>query len=124
MRLKARVGKAESQIMAEFDQEYQAWLHGLPEEQYSSLLDALLSRLAREGLGPDLHGQSLGELPGEEADEALDQAQEMQARDKPRAGQLIHILAPGLGLLSCQTVEPVNKGLLLCDLQGYPLLHP
>lgn len=88
MRLKARVGKAESQIMAEYSQEYDTWLHGLSDDQLTYLMDALLSRLAREGLGPDLHGQSLGELPGEEADEALDQAQEMQARDKPRAGQL------------------------------------
>ena len=88
MKLRARVGKAESQLQAEYSQEYTTWLHGLSDDQLTYLMDALLSRLAREGLGPDLHGQSLGELPGEEADEALDQAQEMQARDKPRAGQL------------------------------------
>ena len=88
MKLRARVGKAESQLQAEYSQEYTTWLHGLPEEQYSSLLDALLSRLARGGLGPDLQGRSFGELSEEEEDEIREQAQEMQARDKPRAGQL------------------------------------
>ena len=88
MRLKARVGKAERQIMAEYLQEYDTWLHGLSYDQHTYFMDALLSGLAREGLGPDLHGQSLGELPEDEADQALEQAQEMQARDKPRAGQL------------------------------------
>ena len=88
MKLRARVGKAESQLQAEYSQEYTTWLHGLPEEQYSSLLDALLSRLAREGLGPDLQGRSFGELSDEEEDKIREQAQEMQARDKPRAGQL------------------------------------
>ena len=88
MRLKARVGKAESQIMAEYSQEYDTWLHGLSDDQLTYLMDALLSRLAREGLGPDLQGRSFGELSDEEEDKIREQAQEMQARDKPRAGQL------------------------------------
>lgn len=88
MKLKGRMARVESQIMAEFDQRHDAWFHGLSDDQLTFFLDALLSGLAREGLGPDLQGISFGELPEEEALKALEQAQEMQARDPERAGQL------------------------------------
>ena len=88
MRLKSRIKQAESQLQAEFDQEHDAWLHGLSDDQLTYFLDALLTGLAREGIGPDLQGISLGEMPGEDAEKALEQAQEMQARDPAKAGQL------------------------------------
>lgn len=87
-RAKRLLAKAESQIMAEFDQEYATWLQALSKEQHTYYLDAILSGLAREGLGPDLYGRSIGEMSEEEAYQAREQAMEMQARDPVRAGQV------------------------------------
>ena len=90
MRYKSRqiLERAEAQIQREYDREYDAWLKGLSDDQLYHLLDTLLASLAQEGLGPDLHGRSLGDLPWDEKEQILDQADLMRAKDPDRAGQL------------------------------------
>ena len=80
-RLEARLARLEALQIAEFERECEQWLESLAQDQLEFFLLDLLTRLAQDGLAPDLGGSALSDLSSEEYHDLFELADKMQKRD-------------------------------------------
>ena len=86
-RLEARITRLEALQAAELERECDQWLERLSQDQLEFFLLDLLTRLAQDGLAPDLGGKALSDLSSEEYDDTFALADKMQKRDPALAAR-------------------------------------